>query len=209
MGFKIIESKGGDFEPVPAGSYIGRAFQLIDLGTQTQETGQYAGKSARKIRVVFEVFGDDETGQPLLDPSGKPFTISKDWTNSSHEKGNLRKDMASWRGKAFADDEFLAFDITKLVGAYAMVNVTHTTNAKGKTYANISGLSPLPSALKNAKPAPVYANGIFDIENPDMQMFDGFYEYLQETIKKAPEWNRKHSADDAFSDDTEMAFGEA
>lgn len=199
MGFKAEASGGGDFKVTPSGSYVGRCYELIDLGTQINDTGQFAGKSAHKIKVGFELFGEDEEGNPMtimVDGREMPLCITKDYTLSMHEKANLRKELQAWRGKAFdSDEEALAFDITKLIGAYAMVNVTHKTNEKGKTRANISGLSPLPSALKAAKPAPVHANRIFDLDKPDMDMFASFYEYLQETIKKSPEWKAHGNMD--------------
>ena len=191
MGFIASDTGGGNFKTVPAGVFIGRCYELIDMGTQTNETGIYAGKSDHKIKIGFELFGDDEEGNPLtIDVDGKemPLTITKDYTVSLHEKANLRKELAAWRGKDFTEEEAKAFDVSKLIGAYAMVNVTHKTNTQGKTRANISGLSPLPSALKNAKPTPVHANRIFNLDEPDMAIFETFYEYLQEQIKKSPEW---------------------
>ena len=196
MGFIATDAGGSDFKIVPAGVFIGRCYELIDMGTQTSETGQYAGKSAHKIKIGFELFGDDEEGNPLtIEVDGKgmmPLTITKDYTVSLHEKANLRKELAAWRGKDFTDDEAKAFDVSKLIGVYAMVNVTHKANAQGKVRANISGLSPLPSALRNSKPEPVHANRIFDLDDPDMVIFDSFYEYLQETIKKSPEWKNRY-----------------
>lgn len=191
MAFLATDTGGGNLKTVPAGVFIGRCWELIDLGTQTNETGMYAGKSGHKIKIGFELFGDDEDGNPLtIDVYGKemPLTITKDYTVSLHEKANLRKELAAWRGKDFTEEEAKGFDVTKLIGAYAMVNVTHKTNSQGKVRANISGLSPLPSALKNAKPAAVHANRIFDLDSPDMEIFATFYEYLQEQIKKSPEW---------------------
>jgi hypothetical protein len=55
----------------------------------------------------------------------------------------------------------------------------------------VAGITPLPGALKNAKPAPVHANVVFDLDKPDMKVFNGFHEKLQEAIKKSPEWIQK------------------
>jgi hypothetical protein len=72
-----------------------------------------------------------------------------------------------------------------------MVNATQS-ETNGKTYTNVAGLTPLPGALKNAKPAPVHANVIFDLDKPDMEVFSTFHEKLQEAIKKTPEWAKLH-----------------
>lgn len=196
MGFTATDSGGGNFKRVPQGVFIGRCYSLIDLGTQ-HTTGQYGDKFQHKIRIGWELFGDDDQGNPLtIDVEGveMPLTISKSYTVSLHEKSGLRRDLAAWRGCDFTDKEAQAFDVSKLLGVYCMVNVT-TSETNGKTYSNVAGLTPLPGALKNAKPAPVHENVIFDLDNPDMKVFAKFHEKLQEAIKKSPEWAQANGKD--------------
>ena len=194
MAFIATDSGGGgNFKRVPAGAYIGRCYSLIDLGTQLS-SGQYGEKLQHKIQIGWELFGEDEQGQPLtfeVDGKEMPMTIKKSYTVSLHEKAGLRKDLAAWRGRDFTDEEAKAFDVSKLLGAYCMVNVT-TSESNGKTYSNVAGLTPLPGALKNAKPAAVHANQVFDLDNPDMKLFNTFHEKLQEAIKRSPEWAAKN-----------------
>jgi hypothetical protein len=194
MAFVAKDSGGGgDFKRVPPGAYIGRCYSLIDLGTQTSNW-EGEEKSQHKIKIGWELFGEDEDGNALtmlIDGKDMPMTISKNYTLSLHEKAGLRKDLASWRGKDFSEEEAKAFDVAKLLGAFCMVNVT-TSEKAGKTYTNVAGLTPLPGALKNAKPAAVHANVTFDLDAPDMKVFAGFYEKLQEQIKSSPEWSGAH-----------------
>lgn len=207
MGFIAADSGGGNFKRVPSGVHIGRCYSLIDLGTQTSN-GQFGEKHQHRIRVAWELFGEEDDGTPLtVDVDGKmmPMTISKSYTVSLHEKAGLRKDLAAWRGRDFTDEEAKAFDVSKLIGAYCMVNAT-TSETNGKTYTNVAGLTPLPGALKNAKPAPVHGNVIFDLDKPDMKVFNGFHEKLQEAIKKSPEWaaatgQKQSGFDDMPNDD--------
>lgn len=192
MGFIATDSGGGDFKRVPAGVHIGRCYSLIDLGTQLT-SGQYGEKLQHKISIGWELFGEDEQGQPLtieIDGKAMPLTINKRYTVSLHEKSSLRKDLAAWRGRDFTEEEAKGFDIQKLIGAYCMVNVTTSEN-NGKTYSNVAGLTPMPAALKNSKPAPVHAHLIFNLDEPDMEVFKGFHERLQDTIKASPEWQAK------------------
>ena len=204
MGFLAKDSGGGDFKRVPPGAYIGRCYSLIDLGTQLT-TGQYGEKMQHKIKIGWELFGEEEDGTPLtimIDGKEMPLTISKNYTVSLHEKASLRKDLAAWRGKDFTDEEAKAFDVSKLLGAYCMVNVTQS-ETNGKTYSNVAGLTPIPGALKNAKPAPVQANVKFDLDEPDMALFDTFHEKLQEVIMKSPEWaqfQRKGAPTNSYPD---------
>jgi hypothetical protein len=191
MAFIATDSGGGNFKRVPSGAFIGRCYSLIDLGTQLT-TGQFGEKLQHKIRIGWELFGEDENGDQLtVDVDGKqmPMTISKSYTVSLHEKSGLRKDLAAWRGRDFTDEEAKGFDVSKLLGAYCMVNVT-TSETNGKTYSNVAGLTPLPGALKNAKPAPVHEHVVFDLDKPDMRVFNSFHEKLQDAIKRAPEWAR-------------------
>lgn len=208
MGFMAKDSGGGDFKRVPAGVYIGRCYSLIDLGTQLT-TGQYGEKLQHKIRIGWELFGEDEAGAPLtIEVDGKmmPLTISKSYTVSLHEKASLRKDLAAWRGRDFTDEEAKAFDVSKLLGAYCMVNAT-TSETNGKTYTNVAGLTPLPGALKNAKPAPVHELVIFDLDAPDMKVFNTFHEKLQDAIKRSPEWAALHGGAQHKSPSTGNSHG--
>lgn len=189
MGFIASDNGGGDFKKVPQGVHMGRCYSLIDLGTQLVKS-QHGDKLMHKIRIAWELFGEDEAGNPLtVDYEGKvmPMTISKSYTLSLSEKANLRKDLQAWRGRDFTEEEAKGFDITKLLGVYCMVNVTHS-ETNGKTYANVSGLTPIPSALKNAKPDAVHGNIIFNLDEPDWEVFAQFHEKLQDAIKSSPEF---------------------
>jgi len=205
MGFIAKDNGGeGNFKKVPPGVYVARCYSLIDMGTQVSD-GQYGSKEQHKIRIGFEIFGDDDEGNPLtIDMDGKqmPLTISKTYTLSLHEKSGLRKDLAAWRGRDFTDEEAKAFDVSKLISAYCMVNVTTSEN-NGKTYTNIAGLTPLPQALKNAKPAPVHEPVMFDLDQPDWNVFQNFHEKLQEYIKKSPEFVNAIAGD---TTDSEVPF---
>jgi len=144
-----------------------------------------------------------------IDVDGKemPMTISKSYTVSLHEKAGLRKDLSAWRGRDFTDEEAKAFDVSKLIGAYCMVNVTTSEN-NGKTYSNVGGLTPLPSALKNAKPAPVHGHVLFNLDEPNMAVFATFHEKLQEVIKSSPEWKAisGESAIEPWNEEEQIPF---
>ena len=204
MAFMASDSGGGDFKRVPPGAYMGRCYSLIDLGTQLS-VGQFGEKMNHKMKIAWELFGEDESGAPLtvmVDGKEMPMTISKSYTVSLHEKASLRKDLAAWRGRDFTEEEARGFDVAKLLGAFGLVNVTQSEN-NGKIYSNVAGLTPIPTVLKNSKPAPVHANVTFDLDTPDMTLFATFHEKLQEAIKKSPEWarfQRKGSPTNSYPD---------
>ena len=190
MGFIASDNGGGDFKKVPQGLHMARCYSLIDLGTQLVRS-QHGDKELHKIRIAWELFGEDEEGNPLIverDGKTMPMTISKSYTLSLNEKANLRKDLESWRGRQFTDEEAKGFDISKLLNAYCMINVTHS-ETNGKTYANVASITPIPPALKNAKPAPIHDLVTFDLDNPDWGVFNTFHEKLQDAIKSSPEYS--------------------
>jgi len=186
MGFVVSDSGGGDFKQTPAGVHVGRCFKLVDLGTQEEE---YQGemKLLPKLAVYWELHGDDELGNPLMLDNGEPMVIWKEYTKSLGKKSRLRADLESWRGRQFTENELKGFDVSKLVGAYCMVNVTHQQSAQGKTYAKVASLTPLPSVIAKAKPMAILTNVIFDLDNFDSKVFETFHEKLREKINNSVE----------------------
>lgn len=171
---------------------MARCYSLIDLGTQRTE-GQFGVKDQHKIQIGWELFGEDEQGQPLIvDVDGKqmPMTIKKSYTISLHEKAAMRRDLASWRGRDFTEEEAKAFDVSNLIGAPCMLSITES-ESNGKTYSNVSGISRLPAALKAAMPDAVHERVVFDLDAPDLEVFSAFHEKLQEAIKRSPEWRQQ------------------
>lgn len=193
MGLTATKT-ASNFEMTPVGAQVARCYRVIDLGTQTTEW-QGQTKKAHKVMLSWELLGDDRMAD------GRPFSISKRYTVSTHEKSNMRKDFEGWRGKAFTPAEEATFSIANVVGAYCLLNVTHNAGGDGNVYANVSSLMPVPKGLP--KPAAVNPNQVFDIDEPDMAMFETFSDKLKATITSAEEWGRKRAAKnvDAFDDD--------
>lgn len=126
-------SQGKAFKALKPGVYAGVLTTLVDIGLQPG--GRY--KDANKIVLGFEL-----PDAPARD-DGKPVMIYKNVTRSMNAKATLRKMIESWFGKNFPTDEAAGtFDLQKLIGKAALVNVTNDERG-GKVYANIGGLTPL------------------------------------------------------------------
>jgi hypothetical protein len=184
------------FKLPPSGSHLGRLYRILDLGTQKVEW-QGAIKMQRKLMFSFELHGEDNDGQALTTTDGKPLMISKRYTMSLGEQSTLRKDLESWRGKKFTAEELLGFDLNVLLGKLAMCNVTHN-DREGKTYANLSGLSQVPAALKKM-PEPTGVNElmIFSLDAFDQAKFDSLSDGLKDIIKKSAEWRGTNGEEEA------------
>lgn len=198
MSLIASDTGGGDFKLIPSGVHIGRCFRIVDLGTQ-EEDFQGEMKLMPKVAIYWELHGEDDEGKPLVMDDGNPMFIWQEFTKSLGQKAKLRAALESWRGKPFTEDELKGFDISKLLNAYCMVNVTHRKSQKGKDYANVSSLTPLPAALRHAKPAPVLPSAIFDLDHFNEALFNSFHEKLKEKINNSIERKGGSKADHAPS----------
>ena len=164
---------GIEFELPPAGNSVARCYAVVDLGMQERHwSGQVNFK--RIVRISWEL--PDE-----LMEDGRPFSITQNYTLSLGEKANLRKDLESWRGRQFTEEELHGFDLKNLLGVPAMINVIHRHADNGKTYANVGAVSPLPKGLEC--PPAVNAPLFFSLEEPGWeQKYNDLPEWLQGKI---------------------------
>jgi hypothetical protein len=174
--------EGGDYAPPPAGTFVGVCYRFVDLGLQrTEYQGQI--KHARKIMISWEL------GDELMD-DGKPFTISKRYSWSMHEKSTLRHDLEGWRGKAFEPADFgdAGFDTKKLLGAPCTLTVTHNTKPDGKTFANVSAVGKI---MRGLQPRPLTNEVVYlSLEKGefDAAVFDKLSDGLKKAIQQSPEY---------------------
>lgn len=188
MALIASTSSNSDFEKAPAGSHLGRLYKIVDLGTQKVD---WKGKFSmlHKVQFFFELHGEDADGNPLVTKTDKkPLIQTKRYTISLGEKATLRKDLESWRGKQFTDEEAKGFDLSKLLGAWGMVTITHN-DRDGKTYANLEAITPVPNMIVKAGfPEPVNDLFLFSLDEFDQAKFDSLSEGLKKTIQESAEW---------------------
>ncbi len=189
---------GNDFKRAPAGSHISVCNLVADCGLQPG----FEGKPQRKLYIRFEI--PEERVE--YEKDGKqvegPLTIGSFYTASMNEKATLRKQLEGWRGKAFSDDEAAAFDVSKLLGQAAMLNVIEK-DVNGKVYSNIAGLSKLPRGMT----APEAENPLlyFDAESSSADL-DALPKWLREKIEgqirpNRPGMSESHARAGDFVDD--------
>ncbi len=176
----LTDSGGTAFTPCPAGSYLARCCQLIDLGTQAS-TFEGETKHARKVLIAWEVL-DDECRRD----DGQPFILSKRFTQSLHEKAALRKTLTSWRGRDFTPVELRGFELRAVLGKDAFISVVHT-DKDGKTYSNIAAVMKPPKGMTTPLPGnePLLH---WSMAEPDWQAFAQLPSRLQTQIAASPEF---------------------
>jgi len=138
MPIMANNNKDGDFEKTPLGNQQGVCAFVEDIGTHVSE---YLGNEIIKHQIV--VCWELKELMTEGDYEGKPFMISNFYTLSLSEKANLRKDLESWRGKAFTPDELEGFDVEKLIGANCLLNIIEHKKMDGSKFAKIASISPL------------------------------------------------------------------
>lgn len=184
---KLTDTGGKEFEAAPIGNHVARCISMIDIGTQV---GEYQGKAthARKIVVRWELPNEVMAEG---DFAGRPFIVSKFYTASLSEKANLRKELVSWRGREFTEEELRGFDAKNILDKPCMVNVTHTEKKKAK----VSGVTPVPKGMT----VPGRVNDIlyFSLEPEDFkpEVFEGLSDFYKDLIRKSPEWAELHGAE--------------
>jgi hypothetical protein len=187
MIIKANSGKGGDWEPMPAGSYRSVITGFIHIGTQ--DGGQYGPKN--QCIVIYLPFDEDDD-KPLLNTEGQPWTISKFYTLSFNEKASLRLDVETILGRSFKDEE--EFDVRELIGMQARIRIEHTEgktkDGKPVTRAKVSKVE---SVSKRDRIDPDrlvdMATLFFEISAIDCPIPDTVGEWAKSKIMASPEWN--------------------
>jgi hypothetical protein len=197
MGLIAKDKGGGDLTPIPEDLHLALCYGIWDLGSQFTH---FSDRPVHKVVIVWEIpgcRGDFERDGKMVN---LPRAISKIYTLSLHEKANLRKNLESWRGKKFSDEELKGFDLKKLLGAPCQIQIIHNVK-DDKTYANISAIIKAPIGTK-IKPENTLT--FFSFEE-GMDIPSNTPEWIVSLIKKAEEYQTKgqdnHEGDQYFDED--------
>lgn len=169
-------------ELIPADTYVARCYSMIHVGTNEEEI-MGETKRLNKVRLTWELPNE------LRDFDGvqKPLVISKEYTLSMHEKATLRKDLESWRGLGFTEEEAKSFDVTKLLGIPCMLSVVHTKSKSGDMYAKIGSISKIMKGMQ----CPAQFNSSFEFNYTDKfsdDAIEALPDFIKEKIKASEEY---------------------
>jgi hypothetical protein len=142
----IVAKAGATFVPCPSGSHLAVCIDVVDLGLIATNFGGKT-KTQHKVKIVWQV---DEKRE-----DGTPFHASKRYTLSLHEKASLRKDLESWRGRQFTEDELDGWDVENVLRAPAMISVVHEAK-NGTVYGNVSAVMRPPKGVAVPAADPKY-----------------------------------------------------
>lgn len=178
----IAKSSGGNFDPLPEAVYNAVCFWIIDLGHHLDEK---FGKRPHSVLIGWETPAE----RIIVERNGEkvelPRMISKKYNLSLNEKANLRKDLQTWRGRVFTEQELEGFDIKNVLGKSCMIQVIHNKSGE-KIYANIAAIMPLMKGVAPLTPEnpPVF----YSIADHQDQIPAGVPDWVRDTIKTSDEW---------------------
>lgn len=177
MSLFVNEGAASTIPLLPEDVYPAVCVMLVDIGDQYSEAFD---KTSRKVIISWELPGEK------LD-NGETRRLSNTYTASLNAKGNLRKDLISWRGRDFTLDELKKFDLRNVVGAPCLLSVVHKVGKDGQKRAVIGGIMKLPKAvpvpLATVKPV------VFDLDDPDAVMLKtSLPDWIQKRIEESETW---------------------
>jgi hypothetical protein len=166
--------KETDYEMCPIGIHNAGLLAIIDLGTHVKE---FKGekKKAREVMLVFEIEQKNSKGEAFL--------ISKIYSLYLNVNSNLRKDLESWRGKAFTNEDLKNLQLAELLGTPAMLHVMEKESAGKKRSVINTIMPPAKSIVLKNKP---YG---FSLENKNFEVLDKMSEWVVNMIKTSDEYN--------------------
>ena len=195
MALIASSTKGASITPIEEGTYTGTCYAIIDNGDQYSETFK---KYSHKVTLMWELLDTFIE----VDGEQQPRSISKTYTLSLNEKSDLRKDLRSWRGREFTDEELEGFELKNVLGVPCLLNIIHKTGTE-RTYAVIAGIMKMP---KGATAPKLISDEIyFDLEESPLDMIDTLPEFLQKRIKDSPTYKERVKSGGFTDSDYEAA----
>jgi hypothetical protein len=166
------------------GTEEARVVGIIDLGLQKQRPYKGQEKAPiRMIRITYEfpnLFIVDEDGNDVED---KPR-----WLSEEIPFNNLDVDLAksTKRYRAIDPEDTCDGDFTALVGMPCMVTIgqySYTKDGELKEGNEVNGVSTITKRKADKLPELVNPAQVFELDDPDMEVFESLMDWLKDKIK--------------------------
>lgn len=171
---KIPTGGGVKQDLIPIGMERARVVQILDLGLQARRAWNKQKKNpAYQVWITYELvdcFMKDEDGNDVED---KPRWISEQVNVFSLDQENA---TSTKRCKALDTTGELEGNLGLMGGLPCLIQIVHRKDGQ---YANIGSVSP---PMKGETPELQNPVVLFDIDEPDMEIFEGLPEFLKEKM---------------------------
>jgi hypothetical protein len=187
MAFKYEDSGSKEFERPDVGQKAGRCLMAIEMGTVKNDFPDAKYPTKPEILLVFEL------NQLMED--GRPFVVSEKMTFSFGDNAHMMRHLIPWRGgNKYTEDEKRGFDLGKLVGKAALVQIYESPDKHKpeKIWTNIKQIAALPDEMESnvLQNVPVY----FEIEEIGTDKWELIYPWVQKMIIEKSEEGQAYLA---------------
>ena len=179
-----VNNTRSNIDPVAVGTYPSRLVGAIDIGVQPRKPFPGAPDKGPINKVVFiyelvDEFLKDADGKDMLDkPRWQSETMA--FYGPGAEKSTIGQRFAALDPSNAADG-----DVAKLIGTPVMVSITHSPKDKDSVYTNVESIAAM--RPKDAERCPPLVNKtlVFDMDAPDMEVFDRIPPWIKKLITSA------------------------
>jgi len=176
----IAKETGSPRELLPPGNVQAVCYGVIDLG---HREGRFGIK--HEACVLFEIPSLRYEDEDKVD---KPKGINNFYNITLHPDSNMGKDLTSWRGKAFTEQEKEGFDITTIIGANCLLNIAHVEKQDKSMKDKIASITPLMVNMNKLVPENTVVN--YSIADNGFD-FTGVPEWAAKMVKESKEFKAK------------------
>lgn len=128
MAFVVKAPGNIKFENPRTGLHNAVCINVVDIGLHKNTYPNAIEPFIEKLVILWELEECKQKGNL----KGQRFIIPNIYSTSLGMKANLRKDLESWRGRSFTEEELKGFDIDKLIGTQCALNLIENQNGKIK-----------------------------------------------------------------------------
>lgn len=179
MALNASKIKGGNGgsnqELIAVGNYPARVAQVLDLGLQARRP--YQGKEKGPVNMLWVTY--ELVTEFMKDADGKELEDKPRWISEQMNLFSLDQENAISTKRISGIDAAgeLNGDWGRVVGMACTVQVVHSKDGK---YANIGAVSPEMKGMST----PELANDarVFDMDEPDLEVFNELPEFLQKKM---------------------------
>lgn len=172
-------------ELVPSGNHVARCYLQIELGN-VEEEFKGVKKIVPKVIIGWELpfvkkdYGDGKGPTSL--------TFTKEYTLFMNAKATLRKDLESWRGKAYTEEQAKKVDITRLLGQPCFLNIIHQPKQSDPSVMRdkVASITPMPKEF--TAPDPIRPQFVLSFDKFDPKVFDSLPDFIKDKIRGSKEY---------------------
>lgn len=183
---KVKQESSGPKAPIlDEGAYPARLVAVIDLGLQPQSYNGEAKAPKNQLQTIYE-----STDEFMPDEDGEPDETKPRWFWDDFPLNHIKSDKATSTKRYMALDPNLEHDgdWAKLVGNPVIVGLTRTKGRDGNEYNNVGSTSTMRAKEANKLPELVNPVILFDLSDPDVEVFNKLPNRIQEKIKSNLEY---------------------